>query len=59
MAIGVHEELTARILKCAYQVQNALGCGFLEKAYENSMMVALEREGLQAGTPQYPARFAK
>ena len=55
MAIGAHEELTERILKCAYRVQNTLGCGFLEKVYERSMMVALEREGLQ-GISQVPLR---
>jgi GxxExxY protein len=55
MAIGAHEELTERILKCAYRVQNTLGCGFLEKVYEKSMMVALEREGLQA-VSQVPLR---
>lgn len=55
MAIGAHEELTERILKCAYRVQNTLGCGFLEKVYEKSMMVALEREGLQA-VRQVPLR---
>jgi len=48
MVIGEHEELTQRILKCAYRVSNTLGCGFLEKVYERAMMVALEREGLLA-----------
>jgi len=48
MITGEHEELTQRILKCAYRVSNTLGCGFLEKVYERAMMVALEREGLPA-----------
>jgi GxxExxY protein len=48
MAIEEHEELTWRILKCAFHVQNTLGCGFLEKVYENAMMIALRKEGLQA-----------
>ena len=34
MAIGPHEEVTQRILKCAFEVQNTLGCGFLEKVYQ-------------------------
>ncbi len=55
MAIGAHAELTERILKCAYRVQNTLGCGFLEKVYEKSMMVAFEAEGLQA-VNQVPLR---
>ena len=55
MAIGEHEELTGRILRCAFRVQNTLGCGFLEKVYENAMMVALEEEGLEA-VQQMPLR---
>ncbi|HUS90745.1 MAG TPA: GxxExxY protein [Phycisphaerae bacterium] len=55
MVIGAHSELTGRILKCAFRVQNTLGCGFLEKVYENAMGVALEREGLQAAQ-QVPLR---
>jgi len=48
MAIEENEELTWRILKCAFHVQNTLGCGFLEKVYENAMIIALRKEGLQA-----------
>lgn len=48
MALEAHEELTGRVIKCAYRVLNTLGCGFLEKVYERAMMVALEQEGLQA-----------
>ena len=55
MTIGPHEELTGRILKCAFRVQNTLGCGFLEKVYENAMMVALKADGLEAAR-QVPRR---
>ena len=55
MAIGPHEEVTQRILKCAFEVQNALGCGFLEKVYQKAMGVALQREGLDASS-QVPLR---
>jgi len=48
MTIGPHEEVTQRILKCAFEVQNTLGCGFLEKVYQNAMMVAMERDALEA-----------
>ena len=44
---GIHAELTEKILKCAFRVQNTLGCGFLEKVYENAMAVALRKEGLK------------
>ena len=55
MPIGPHEDVTKGILKCAFRVQNTLGCGFLEKVYENAMMVALEQEGLEA-VQQVPLR---
>ena len=46
MAIGPHGDVTERILGCAFLVQNTLGSGFLEKVYENAMIVAMRREGL-------------
>ena len=30
-------ELTGEIIKSAYQVHNTLGCGLLEKVYENAL----------------------
>lgn len=39
--------LTERILGCAFAVLNKLGCGFLEKVYENAMVVALVKSGLR------------
>jgi GxxExxY protein len=50
-----YDDITYRIIKCAFRVQNTLGCGFLEKVYENSMMVALQTEGLEAAQ-QIPLR---
>jgi len=40
--------LTEQIIKCAYKVHNALGFGFLEKVYENSLMIELSNSGLKA-----------
>jgi GxxExxY protein len=39
--------LTEQIIGCAYRVSNELGCGFLEKVYENAMVVALKKSGLK------------
>ncbi len=39
------QELTSRIIKAFYRVYNALGYGFLEKVYENSLMIELENMG--------------
>ena len=40
------EELTERIIACAYRVHKALGGGFLEKVYENAMAIELEQQGI-------------
>jgi GxxExxY protein len=43
------EELTEKIIGCAYMVHNVLGHGFLEKVYENALRIELERQGLLVG----------
>lgn len=43
----IDDELTRRIIGCAYKVHNALGPGFLEKVYENSLRIELEKLGLK------------
>jgi GxxExxY protein len=35
------------VVRCAYKVANALGTGFLEKVYENSLAFELRDAGLQ------------
>lgn len=42
------EQLTYDIRGCVYEVYRRLGCGFLEKAYERSLLVELRMQGLQA-----------
>lgn len=39
--------LTERIIGAAYIVANVLGCGFLEKVYENAMVVELKSLNLE------------
>ena len=39
-------EITEKIIGCAYEVANGLGCGFFEKVYENAMRIDLRRAGL-------------
>lgn len=38
----LHSALTGDILKAFYKVYNTLGYGFLEKVYENAMMIELD-----------------
>jgi GxxExxY protein len=42
-----HEELTEQIIQAFYKVYNTLGYGFLEKVYENAMVVELTLLGLK------------
>ena len=37
----LYQELTNRILKACYTVHNELGCGFLEKVYQEALEVQL------------------
>ena len=43
----MHKDITDRIIKAFYNVYNSLGFGFLEKVYENAMMIELKSIGLQ------------
>jgi GxxExxY protein len=40
--------LTEKIIGCAYKVSNELGCGFLEKVYENALAHELRKADLSA-----------
>lgn len=39
-------DLTEKVIGCAYRVHNELGVGFVEKVYENSLRLELLSEGL-------------
>ncbi|MDP3683901.1 MAG: GxxExxY protein [Ignavibacteria bacterium] len=43
----LYSEITDLILKAFFKVYNKLGYGFLEKVYENAMMIELDRLGLR------------
>ena len=45
--------ITEQIIGCAYAVSNELGCGFVEKVYENALAIELGRSGLGVKC-QYP-----
>jgi GxxExxY protein len=42
----LHQEITDKILKCYYNVYNALGYGFFEKVYKNSLSIELIENNL-------------
>ncbi len=41
------DEITEQIIRLAYKVSNTLGCGFLEKVYENALAIELLEFGLE------------
>ena len=43
-----HSEITEKIIGAAYKVHNGLGFGFLEKVYQNALMIELKKAGLNA-----------
>ncbi len=45
-AVKPVDQVTTRILSAAYRVSNALGSGFLEKAYENALALELRALGV-------------
>jgi len=50
-----YKELTERIIGIFYRVYNNLGYGFLEKVYENAMMIEFKRDDIHA-ISQYPIK---
>jgi len=50
-----YTDLTEEIIKAAYKVHNALGFGFLEKVYQNALMIELKRMGLKV-TSEMPIK---
>jgi GxxExxY protein len=42
-----HSDITAVIIKAFYNVYNILGYGFLEKVYENALLIELRKLGLE------------
>ena len=44
----LHENITAKIIQAFYNVYNTLGYGFLEKVYENALVLELEELGCKA-----------
>jgi len=47
-----YEDLTEKIIGCAYQVYNQMGFGFLESVYEKCLCIELRKAGLNYQTQQ-------
>ncbi|MCZ2101023.1 MAG: GxxExxY protein [Chitinophagales bacterium] len=46
METYLHANLTEKVIKAFFKVYNTLGFGFLEKVYENAMLIELRNMGL-------------
>jgi GxxExxY protein len=42
-----HQELSQKIIACAYNVHKELGYGFLEKVYKNALAIELQQAGIK------------
>jgi len=47
-----HEDITKKIIGCAFEVINELGSGFLESVYEKALLIALADTCLSAQSQQ-------
>jgi GxxExxY protein len=45
-----HEEISSKVLRAGFEVLNILGCGFLEKVYENALVSELRVMGQKVET---------
>ena len=43
----MEETISQRVIRCAFNVSNTLGAGFLEKVYENALCVEFEQKGIR------------
>ena len=43
-----HEDITHKIIGCAYRVYKALGFGFLESVYRKALAIELNKDNLEA-----------
>lgn len=44
----LYSDLSYKVVGLAMDVHNKLGCGFLEKVYENALMILLRKAGIKA-----------
>ncbi|MCC2670021.1 MAG: GxxExxY protein [Armatimonadetes bacterium] len=45
--VGLHADLTYRIIGCVKRVHRVLGSGFLEQVYQNALVLELQEAGLE------------
>lgn len=54
-----YEDITQKIIGCAYRVYNTMGFGFLESVYEKCLVIELKKAGLKVKTQvSIPVKYA-
>ena len=53
----LYKDLSYKIIGLAIQIRKELGFGFLEKVYENALMILLEENGIKA-KQQFPIKVS-
>lgn len=48
----LHADITDKIIEAYYKVYNTLGYGFLEKVYENALVIELKKAGFKVSQQQ-------
>ena len=43
----MEKKISEKVIRCAFDVSNTLGAGFLEKVYENALAISMEDAGLR------------
>ena len=43
----LYQELTRKIIHCCIDVHKELGCGFLEKVYQEALAIVFKEEGIE------------
>ena len=43
----LYQELTGKIIHCCIDVHKELGCGFLEKVYQEALAIVFKEEGIE------------
>ncbi len=49
------DQITERIIGCAYKVSNTLGMGFIERIYANALFHEIKKDGLVI-VREYPVK---
>lgn len=49
----LHEDLTARIIKCCFSIYNELGYGYPEKVYQSALTIDFNKAGIKFQKESY------